>query len=167
MRNLSTRRRYAAALVAAITISTVVPVTSSAAVQEISVEHTPPDSATFVAGLDVKYQAAVKRNDAKTIGRILADDFILVTGRGSAFTKKDLLTDARAKTCTYEQQDEVAGTQTVRLYGPTTAIVTALLWEKGTCEDGSTFDARLWFSDTYVKANGHWSYVFGQASRPL
>jgi hypothetical protein len=30
-----------------------------------------------VAALDTQYQAAVKRNDAETMGRILADDFVL------------------------------------------------------------------------------------------
>jgi hypothetical protein len=35
-----------------------------------------------VAALDTKYQAAVKSNDAATMDQILADDFVLVTGRG-------------------------------------------------------------------------------------
>ena len=35
-----------------------------------------------VAALDTQYQAAVKANDAATMDRILADDFVLVTGRG-------------------------------------------------------------------------------------
>ncbi|MEU0093158.1 nuclear transport factor 2 family protein [Kribbella sp. NPDC006257] len=141
-----------------------IPLTSSAV--EVA-DHQRPDAAKIVAGLDTQYQAAVKRNDARTMSRILADDFVLVTGRGSTYSKADLVGDARAGSCTYEQQDEVAGTQTVRLYGPATAIVTALLWEKGTCTDGSTFDSHLWFSDTYVKISGRWSYVFGQASRAL
>jgi hypothetical protein len=36
---------------------------------------------TTVAKLDTEYQAAVKRNDATTMARILANDFVLVTGR--------------------------------------------------------------------------------------
>jgi hypothetical protein len=35
-----------------------------------------------VAALDTEYQAAVKNNDVVTIDRILADDFVLVTGLG-------------------------------------------------------------------------------------
>lgn len=154
-------RRFATVLAAA---TIVVPMASSATAVT---GHQPENAARVVAALDTQYQAAVKRNDARTMERILADDFILITGRGTAFTKADLVGDARAGTCTYEQQDEVAGSQTVRLYGHTTAIVTAQLWEKGTCTDGSTFDSKLWFSDTYVRDHGHWSYVFGQASRPL
>ena len=47
-----------------------------------------------------------------------------------------------------------------------TAVVTALLWLKGT-EDGKPFEYRLWFSDTYMRTPAGWRYVFGQASLPL
>lgn len=36
--------------------------------------------AKVVAALDTEYQAAVKGNNAATMGRILAEDFVLVTG---------------------------------------------------------------------------------------
>jgi hypothetical protein len=36
------------------------------------------DNQKTVAALDTQYQAAVKANDATTMDRILADDFILV-----------------------------------------------------------------------------------------
>lgn len=123
--------------------------------------------AAEVAALDTRYQAAVKANDAVTMDRILGQDFVLVTGKGHAFTREDLIGPARTKDCVYEHQEEVADTQTVRVFGSQTAVVTAQLWEKGTCNDGSTFDDHLWFSDTYVRGRGNWTYVFGQASRPL
>src|SRR6185295_19771728 len=87
----------------------------------------PAADAAAVAALDREYQAAVKRNDAEGMGRILADDFVLVTGRGQTFTKADLLESARNKTSVYEQQDEIE--QKVRIWGDT-AVVTALLWLK-------------------------------------
>jgi hypothetical protein len=40
------------------------------------------EDAKTVAALDTKYQAAVKSNDAATMDQILADDFVLVNGRG-------------------------------------------------------------------------------------
>jgi len=52
----------------------------------------PEEDAKTVAALDTKYQAAVKANDATTMDQILADDFILVTGRGSVFSKLTYLT---------------------------------------------------------------------------
>jgi ketosteroid isomerase-like protein len=121
------------------------------------------DDAATVAALDTEYQAAVKRNDAAAMDRILADDFVLVTGRGQTFTKADLLRDARARTSVYEHQEDTE--QKVRVWGDT-AVVTALLWLKGTNGD-KPFDRKLWFSDTYVRTPSGWRYVFGQASLAL
>lgn len=119
--------------------------------------------ARTVAGLDKEYQAAVKRNDAATMDRILADDFVLVTGSGKVFQKPDLLSEARSARVQYEVQDDTD--QTVRLWGDT-AVVTAKLHEKGT-DSGKPFDYVVWFSDTYVRTPAGWRYVFGQSSLPL
>jgi len=113
-----------------------------------------------VAALDTQYQAAVKANDAATMERILADDFVLVTGKGKAFNKADLLKAAREKSETYAHQEDTQ--QTVRVWGDT-AVVTALLWIQGSNKSGA-FDYKLWFSDTYARTPNGWRYVFGQAS---
>jgi ketosteroid isomerase-like protein len=118
------------------------------------------DDAAAVAALDTEYQAAVERNDAATMDRILADDFVLIGGRGKVFTKQDLLAEARRGNVVYEYQRD--SEQTVRLWGDT-AVITALLEAKGT-EDGEPFDYKLWFSDTYVRTPGGWRYALGQAS---
>ncbi|HEV8554414.1 MAG TPA: nuclear transport factor 2 family protein [Casimicrobiaceae bacterium] len=123
----------------------------------------PQDDAKAVAALDTEYQAAVKNNDAATMDRILADDFILVTGRGKVYNKADLLKSARDKDAVYEHQEDTE--QTVRVWGDI-AVITALLWAKGT-QDGKPFDYKLWFSDTYVRTSSGWRYAFGQASLPL
>ena len=132
-----------------------------------SVAHASPeqDRAT-VAALDTEYQAAVERNDAEAMARILHSEMILVVGRGLVFTREDLLRSAREEDYVYEHQVEEEDTQTVRLYGDDTAIVTALLWLKGTGPQGP-FDRRLWFSDTYVRTPEGWRYAFGQASLNL
>ncbi len=124
------------------------------------------DDARIIAALDTEFQAAVKHNDAATIARHLADDMVLVTGRGRVFTKQDHIVSAQKKERLYEQQDEVPGTQQVRVWGDT-AVVTALLWCKGTTGGGQAFDYKVWFSDTYVRTPAGWKYVFGQASLPL
>jgi ketosteroid isomerase-like protein len=121
------------------------------------------DDANAVAELDTKYQLAVKQNDAATMDRILADDFILISSQGKTYTKAELLEEARSGRMRYEHQEDTD--QKVRVWGDT-AVVTAKLWEKGT-ENGKTFDYTLWFSDTYVRTPSGWRYVFGQASAPL
>jgi ketosteroid isomerase-like protein len=121
------------------------------------------DEGKIVIALDIRYQAAVRRNDADAMDPILADDFVLVTGSGKTYTKADLLKEARGRRAYYERQDDAE--QTVRVWGDT-AVVTAKLWEKGT-ENAKPFDHTLWFSDTYVRTPDGWRYVFGQASLPL
>ena len=125
----------------------------------------PEEDVKTVAALDTKYQAAVKSNDAATMDQILADDFVLVTGRGKVSRKADLIESARKKEVAYERQDDEPGTQKVRVWGDT-AVVTALLWIKAV-QGGKPADYKLWFSDTYVRTAAGWRYVFGQASLPL
>jgi ketosteroid isomerase-like protein len=121
------------------------------------------DDEKAVAVLDTEYQTAVKNNDVATMDRILVDDFVLVTGLGKTYTKADLLEEARSKRVIYERQEDT--NQKVRVWGDT-AVVTALLWAKGT-EDGKPFDYKLWFSDIYVRTEKGWRYVLAQASTRL
>jgi ketosteroid isomerase-like protein len=120
-----------------------------------------------IARLDTEYQAAVERNDAAGMAAILHDDMVVVLGDGTVLTRNDLLEAARRKTIVYEKQVEDPGTQIVRLYGPDTAVVTALLWVKGKYQNGTPLDMRLWFTDTYVRTPQGWRYAFGQASLPI
>ena len=117
----------------------------------------------LIAQLDIEYQAAVERNDADAMGRILADDFVLITGVGRVRTRDDLLKEARDHVAVYEYQE--AGDRTVRVWADT-AVVTALLRAKGG-QGGEAFEARLWYSDTYAMIDGEWRYVLGQASTRL
>lgn len=125
----------------------------------------PEEDRKAVAALDTEFQAAVKRNDAETIDRILHDGMILILGDGRVVTREDHVRAAREKTIVYEVQDEDPGTQVVRVSGDT-AVVTARLWIKGS-KDGTPIDLRLWFSDTYVRTPHGWKYFFGQASLKL
>src|SRR5215468_11310636 len=118
---------------------------------------------SIVAALDAEYQEPVKNNDVAMMDSILADDFALVTGNGRVYTKADLLKEAVEKTVIYERQEDT--NQTVRVWG-NTAVVTALLWAKGT-DRGEPFDYKVWFSDTYVRSSTGWRYVFGQSSLRL
>jgi ketosteroid isomerase-like protein len=121
--------------------------------------------ARIVADLDTRYQAAVERNDAETMGQILHDEFVLVLGDGRTFTRKDLLRSARDEELIYSHQVEDPGTQVVRVWGDT-AVVTARLWLKGR-RGVEAVERRLWFTDTYVRTSSGWKYFFGQASLPL
>jgi hypothetical protein len=126
------------------------------------------DPAATVAALDTEYQAAVESNDWQVMDRILHPEFTLVLGNGSVHSRAELIEAARIKKFEFEKQVEMPGTQTVRLFGENTATVTALLWLKGKrVSDQSTFEYKLWFSDTYVRTKDGWRYAFGQASLRL
>ena len=106
------------------------------------------------------FSAALETRDFDKAASYLADDFVLVTGLGKTYSKRDLLQEARSKRMHYERQED--SQQKVRVWGDT-AVVTALLWAKGTLH-GKAFDYKLWFSDIYLKTEKGWRYVFAQAS---
>jgi uncharacterized protein (TIGR02246 family) len=143
------------------------PIPSIASTPPLSAPTAPAvgDDAQAIAALDNQYQTAVKTNDAAAMNRILADDFVLVTGRGGTLTKADMIKAAREKRTNYEHQEVEEGTQKVRVWGDT-AVVTALLRIKG-ARDENSLDYKVWFSNTYVRTPTGWRYVFGQASTPL
>ena len=121
------------------------------------------DDRATVAALDEEYQSAVKRNDVGTMARILADDFVLVTGSGKMYSRADLLKESGSSEYFYEHQEDTE--KNVRIWGDT-AVVTAKLWERGT-DRGTAFDRTVWFSDVYIRTPRGWRYVFGQSSLPL
>jgi ketosteroid isomerase-like protein len=126
----------------------------------------PETDAEIIAALDTAYQAAVEKNDWRGMDEILHRDFILVLSKGKVISRNELLEWARQPEIFYDKQAEMPGTQTVRIWGPETATVTALLWLKGTWnnEKKETFEYKLWFTDTYVKTKDGWKYALGQAS---
>lgn len=122
------------------------------------------DDIQAIKTLDTRYQQAVEAGDAKVMTELLADDFILVTGRGSVHDKAALLKSETSGTVHYEVQSDSG--QTVRMLNANTAAITAKLHMKGTLR-GEPFDNRLWFTDIYVRTGAGWKYAFGQASLPL
>jgi ketosteroid isomerase-like protein len=122
------------------------------------------DDAATVAALDTEYQAAVEKNDWKTMDRILHPDFVLVLGNGKAVSRAELIASARNQEVVYAKQVEDPGTQKVRLYGKNTATVTACLWIKYAGADKAVHDYKVWFTDTYVRTGSGWRYAFGMAS---
>lgn len=117
-----------------------------------------PTCRNNVAKLDTEFQAAVKRNDAATVDRLLPNDYILISATGAVETKGDLVNEARQNKYVYSHQED--SHQVVRIWG-NTAVLTALLWAEGTTE-GRHFNLKILFSDTYACTPQGWRYVFGQ-----
>lgn len=117
-----------------------------------------PTCRNNVAALDTQFQAAVKRNDAAIVSRLLPSDYILISSTGEVATKADLVNEALQRKYIYIHQEDTR--QTVRIWGGT-AVLTALLWAQGKTE-GRHFNLKIWFSDTYACTPQGWRYVFGQ-----
>jgi ketosteroid isomerase-like protein len=144
------------------------PVAFLAAVIAPMISATEKADADVIAQLDTEYQAAVERNDWQGMDKILHKDFTLILSKGKVVSRAEILEWAREPEVIYEKQVEVPGTQTVRMFGPDTATVTALLWLKGTfTKDKKPFEYKLWFTDTYVKTKDGWKYALGQAAEHL
>ena len=138
---------------------------TAAAVLAVTVSPNPAADRAEVARLDTAFQAAVKHRDVAVVDATLHPDYTLVVGDGRVVTREQQLAHSREAHTLYEIQDEIPGSQSVRVAGDT-AVVTAELRIKGTT-DGVPFDRTLWFSDTYVRTPKGWKYFFGQASLPL
>jgi ketosteroid isomerase-like protein len=148
------------------TLTGAILIAATLAVSPAVARNTVEQDKRAVAALDTEYQAAVERNDADAMARILHPEFVVVLGDGRVETREEVLNAARERDIEYERQVEDPDTQAVRVWGDT-AVVTARLWLKGTRKNGSQLDFRLWFTDTYIRTPKGWRYVFGQASLPL
>jgi Domain of unknown function (DUF4440) len=62
------------------------------------------DDEKTVTELDRQFQEAVKNNDVATMDRLLADDFVLVSGRGRTQSKADLLKESSRGAYVYEHR---------------------------------------------------------------
>src|SRR4029434_5417525 len=91
----------------------------------MSSQSSEDEAKKIIVELDRAYQDAVKNNDAKTMERILAHDFVLVTGKGKTFSKEDLLKEAREGKTIYERQEDSEKTLRGRA---DTAASAVLLW---------------------------------------
>ena len=117
-----------------------------------------------IRALDTKFQAATKANDAAAVDAALPEDYALILSDGRVISKADLVRAARDRTVEYELQDP--SQQTVRVFGPDTAVITARLRIKGVARSGP-IDFSVWYSDTYVRRPEGWRYVLGQAGGRL
>ena len=71
----------------------------------------------MIASLDTQYQTAVEKNDVATMDRILADDFVLVTGSGRSSPRPTCSNEARSGHIVYEYRRDTD--QVVRVWGDT------------------------------------------------
>jgi ketosteroid isomerase-like protein len=104
------------------------------------------------------FSKAIVSNDAETIGKFLADDWVIVDPDGGIIDRTRFLDVIKSGMLTHELME--SEDQTVRSYGDS-AVLTALTKTKAKFA-GQGFTTQERATDFFVKRNGRWQCVFSQ-----
>jgi hypothetical protein len=107
------------------------------------------------------YEQAQMKGNRPALEKLLADDYLLVTGGGSHETKEEFIADLTAPGFRLEPYSVQAP---VRRVWPGGAIVAGVARQAGT-DGGKPFDGCIRFADVWMIAGGRWQVVFTQVAR--
>ena len=114
-----------------------------------------------IKALESQWEASLTSHDTSAIEKIVADDFIGTSSSGKTGDKATLLAEAKRDTSTYTSA--VSSDMTVKMFGPTVAVVTGIAKESGKTKAGKIFTRSYRFTDTWVERNGEWQCVAAHA----
>ena len=104
---------------------------------------------------------AFRLRDLPALERLLAPEFTLVSTNAEVQTRAQALQEVRAGDPQYERFENHS--MTARIYG-NTAVVQGITSLKGR-SGGTPFAVDVRFTDTLVRANGHWAIVVSHVTR--
>ncbi len=110
--------------------------------------------------LDREWNEAYPRRDLSALGRVLADDWRSIDGRGLVITKEELL--ERVRTAPPQLDAHEFDEFHLRLFGDS-AVVTGRLSGSGT-QDGVPFKFSQRFTRVYARRDGIWQAVATQVT---
>lgn len=113
-------------------------------------------NAIAVLDREAQFLAAVSRRDAKTLGTILAENYVHTTYLGKIEYRDDALKNVGAHAAYKQQTSE----QTVDFAGDA-AVVHGI----NTVSQGAKVVLRLRYTDVYVKQGGVWKVLSAQETR--
>ena len=93
----------------------------------------------------------------KTIGELVASDFVGTSSTGRVGSRSTLLGEMRRDKNEYTSAE--ARSMKVRTESDNVAVVTGIARETGTTPDGKRFTYSRRFTDTWVKRNGKWRCI--------
>jgi len=120
-------------------------------------EPLPPDLAAAAHAFD---QAQIK-GDGAALGRLLADDYLLVSSSGALESKADFIRDYTAPGFTLEPFTIDQPVEKVWADG---AVLGGIATLRG-MDSGKRYEARLRFADIWAKRGGTWRVIYTQVSR--
>jgi ketosteroid isomerase-like protein len=108
-----------------------------------------------------EFGRAMVKNDPEAIGRLLADDWIIIDPDGGIIDRARFLGVIRSGTLSHEVMD--SRDVRVRIYGDSVSV-TALTTTTGKFT-GQAFNTEERTTDLWVKKNGRWMCVLSQLTR--
>jgi ketosteroid isomerase-like protein len=111
--------------------------------------------------IEKEFGEAIIKNDSESIGRFLADDWIIIDPDGGIVDKSRFLGVIRSGALSHEQMD--SDDVRVRIYGDATTV-TALTTTKGKFK-GQEFTTQERATDVFVKEDGRWKCVVSHLTR--
>jgi ketosteroid isomerase-like protein len=111
--------------------------------------------------LEDEFGRAMIKNDPEAVGRLLADDWIIIDPDGGIIDRARFLGVIRSGTLSHEVMN--SRDVRVRIYG-NSAAVTALTSTTGKFS-GQEFKTEERATDLWVKKNGRWMCVLSQLTR--
>ena len=108
-----------------------------------------------------EFTQAVAANDAAAIGRLVADDWVIVDADGTVIDRSRFISAIESGALTHESMESTD--LEVRVHGDT-AVVTGITTSKGQYL-GEGFTTRERATDVLVRLDGRWLCVFSQLTR--
>jgi ketosteroid isomerase-like protein len=111
--------------------------------------------------LEKAFAAAIVKNDLEGIGRLVADDWIIVDPNGEVVDRTRFFEVIKSGALTHDVME--SEDSRIRVYGDS-AVVTAITSSKGKFM-GQEFSGRERATDVFVKRDGRWQCVLTHLTR--
>ena len=111
--------------------------------------------------IEKDFAQAVLNNDVEAIGKVLADDWVIVNADGGVIDKARFLSVIKAGTLVHDEME--LDDMRVRVYRDS-AVVTTITTAKGNFM-GEAFATRERAADFFIRQDGRWQCVFSQLTR--
>jgi len=105
--------------------------------------------------IEEEFAAAILKNDLENLGRLVADDWIIIDPNGEIVDRTRFFEVIKSGALTHEMME--SEDFRVRVYGDS-AVVTAITSTKGKFM-GQEFSTRERATDVFVKRDGRWRCV--------
>lgn len=119
------------------------------------------EAAKIIERIEYEMVEAFLKRDVKTLGHILADEFIITDPHGPSFTKEQYLSDLAAGLVSFKSLviDEIE----VRVID-NTAVVTGKATADGRSK-GEPYKGQYSFMDVYVRKSAGWQAILSAVNR--